>query len=189
VFSVDTEIVINSVTATGGIAGAGILIDGSAGGTTTITSFNGNTVVDAGAIGIDISDVTFDADTSNMVIDTVAGGDLNVGVLANRVNGDGVLLNNVLGDIAFEAVNIFNNAGTGLFLRDAAGGTFSLSNTGGTIDTTNGTAIDIDSVRTDLTFDTVSSTNARGQGESFILAGGMCCGQCANHKLADCEGV
>ncbi|MEM7357661.1 MAG: inverse autotransporter beta domain-containing protein [Pseudomonadota bacterium] len=176
VFAANTEIAINSTTATGGSAGAGILIDGSGGGTTTITSFNGNTVIDAGARGINFNGVTFDADTSTAGIQQVMGGNTTVGTIGNRVAGDGIRMNNVLGDIAFGTLNVFNDTGTGLFVRDAGtkgGGSFAISTTGGTIDTTNGTAMDIDPVMADFTFGSVSSTNANGQGSSNNQAGGV----------------
>ncbi len=155
--------------------GRGIAIDGSAAGTLTIASFSGNTVTDADTGGIDITDVTFDSDTGTAGNQQVAAGDTSVGLLGNRVEGDGIRLNNVLGNVAFGALDIFNNNGTGLFVRDAGGkaGTFSISTTSGTINTTNGTAIDIDPVLANLVFGAVSSTNANGQGSSAANAGGV----------------
>ena len=69
------------------------------------------------------------------------------------------------------------NNGTGIFVRDDAGkgGSFNFSNTSGTINTTNGAAMDIDPVAMNSTFDSVSSTGAAGQGsgDSFgkLVAG------------------
>ncbi|MBS0206166.1 MAG: right-handed parallel beta-helix repeat-containing protein [Planctomycetes bacterium] len=150
--------------------GAGITIDGSGGGTTTVTSFNGNTVSNAGAGGILFNTVTFDADTATGGIQQVAGGNTTIGSLVTTTNvtGDGLVLNNVLGDIAFGTLNIGNDNGTGLYIRDAGGkgGSFAFGNTGGTINTTNGPAMDIDPVTMNSTFASVSSTNANGQGIS-----------------------
>ncbi len=165
--TLDNNTVVNS-------AGAGIKVDGSGAGSVTINSFNGNTVTDATLQGIDITDATFDATTGGLITQ-VAGGNTSVGTIGNRIEGDGIRLNNVLGDIAFGTVDVFNNNGTGLFVRDNAGkaGSFAISTTGGTIDTTNGTALDIDPVMADLNFAAALSTNATGQGSSAATAGGL----------------
>jgi hypothetical protein len=154
--------------------GAGITIDGSGGGTTTVTSFNGNTVSNAGSGGVIFNTVTFDA-TPGGGIQQVTGGNLTIGSLVTTTNvtGDGLVLNNVLGDVAFGTLNIGNDNGTGLYIRDAAGkiGSFAFSNTGGTINTSNGPAMDIDPVTMNSTFASVSSTNANGQGISGLGSG------------------
>lgn len=172
----DINLTLNSITvANTGATGTGILVDGSGAGSVTLNAFTGNTVTDAAVNGINITDATFDADPVTAGIQQVTGGDISVGTLGNRVEGDGIRLNNVLGNIAFSNMTVFNNNGTGLFVRDAAGkgGTFTFSAAGGTIDTTNGSAIDIDPVLANLTFDTVLSTNANGQGSSAATAGGI----------------
>ena len=169
------NVAVDNVTVTNtGAAGTGINIDGSGAGSVTITSFNGNTITDAAAGGVNIDDATFDA-TPGGAINQVTGGNLHVGTIGNRVEGDGVRLNNVLGSVAFADVDIFNNNGTGLFVRDFAGktGTFTIATTSGTIDTTNGTAVDIDPVMSSFALDSVSSTNANGQGSSAATAGGL----------------
>ncbi len=154
--------------------GAGILLDGPTdmADAMVVTSFSGNTVVDAAVRGIDIDRVTFDAGGGT----DAPGGNTTIGSIGNRVEGDGFRMNNVLGGVAFGSLDIFNNNGTGWFVRDAGSkltGTFALSTTSGTIDTTNGTAMDIDPVLVDLTFDAVSSTNANGQGSSNVFGGGI----------------
>jgi hypothetical protein len=143
-------------------SGAGALINGSAGaGTLFITGFNGNTVTTAGTGGLLVETATFDA-TPGGAINQVSGGNTNIGdlVTTTNVTGDGLRLNNVLGNIAFGDLNIGNDNGTGLYIRDAGlkGGTFMFSNTGGTINTTNGTAMDVDPVQMDSTFASISST-------------------------------
>ena len=151
-------------------AGTGITISGSGGGTTTITAFDGNSTLSAGAGGVVFDTVTFDSNTGLAGIQQVSGGTLTVGdlVTTTNVTGDGLVLNNVLGDIAFTTLNIGNDNGTGLYIRDAAGkgGSFAFGNTGGTINTTNGSAMDIDPVTMNSTFAAVRSTNANGQGIS-----------------------
>jgi len=154
--------------------GAGILIDGPTNdpGALIVTSFSGNTVIDAATRGIDIDRASFDAGGGT----DAPGGNTSIGTIGNRVEGDGFRMNQVLGGVAFDTLDIFSNNGTGWFVRDAGSktaGTFALSTTGGTVDTTNGTALDIDPVMVDLNFTTVSSTNANGQGSSNALGGGI----------------
>lgn len=100
-------------------AGGGISVDGSAGGTTIVTSFVGNSVSQAGAGGVVFETVTFDADAVAAGLQWVSGGDLQVG--SNQsvgvVEGDGLRLNNVRGNISFENLTIDNSGGTGLYLR------------------------------------------------------------------------
>ena len=152
---------INNVTVANA-TGAGITVNG-AGSATTVTSLSGNTVSKASAGGILFDTVTFDADTATAGIQQVAGGNTAVGnsLATTDVKGDGLRLNNVLGSIGFGTLNIFNDTGTGLFIRTAGGkaGSFALSNTGGAINTTNGAAMDADPVALSSTF-TSASTNA-----------------------------
>ena len=172
----DAELHIVGNALIGGSNGSGIAIDGSGTGTVTITNFSGNQILTAGANGIDITDVTFDADTSTVGFQQVSGGNTNIGLgTSNRVTGDGVRLNNVLGNIGFNTLTVFNDNGTGLYVRDAGGktGTFSIATSGGTVDTTNGTAVDIDPVLANIVLGSVSSTNANGQGSSAANAGGV----------------
>src|SRR4029077_14761740 len=96
------------------------------------------------------------------------GGNTTIGnsVATADVKGDGLRLNNVLGNIGFGTLNIFNDTGTGLCTRTAGGKVcaFALSNTGGAVNTTNGAAMDIDPVALSSTFTSVSSTNAPASG-------------------------
>lgn len=153
--------------------GAGIKVDGSGAGSVTINSFNNNTVTDADVRGVDILDATFDAVTGG-AIQQVTGGNLSVGTIGDRVEGDGVRLDQVLGDISFGTVDIFNNNGTGLFIRDAAGkgGVFAFGNTGGTINTTTGAAVDIDPVTMSSTFANLTSTASAGRGVNLDTIAG-----------------
>ncbi len=150
--------------------GVGIGADGSAGaGELLITSLIGNTVNTAGNGGIVVDGAIFDADPDAAGIQQVAGGNTTIGNLANTasVSGRGLWLNDVLGDLAFGDLNIGNDAGTGLFIRDAdKGGVEELlfSNTGGSIVTTHGTAMDIDPVTMASVFTSVSSSDAPGHG-------------------------
>ncbi len=166
--AIDGNTIVNATT------GAGIFLDGPTNdsGALVVTSFNGNTVTDAAVRGIDIDRVTFDAGGGT----DAPGGNTSIGTIGNRVEGDGMRMNQVLGGVAFGTLDIFNNNGTGWFVRDAGSkgaGTFALSTTGGTADTTNGTALNIDPVMVDLTFASVTSTNANGQGSSNAAGGGI----------------
>ena len=148
--------------------GAGFKVNGAGGGTTIITSLNGNTITRAGAGGIVVDTVTFDSDTVTAGIQQVAGGSTTIGSLVTTTNvaGDGLRLNNVLGSIGFGTLNIGNDTGTGLFIRDGGGkgGTFAFGTAGGAVNTTNGAAMDIDPVAFNVTFTSVGSTNAAAYG-------------------------
>lgn len=139
---------------------AGIRVGNFGTGTVTVTDFSGLTVTQAGANGIQVDDVIFDADTGTAGIQQVAGGDTAIGSLGTRVTGDGLRLNNVLGSLGFGDLDIFNDNGTGLFVRDAGGkaGSFAFASTSGTVDTTNGAALDIDPVAMNTVFDSVTAS-------------------------------
>ncbi|PAU85045.1 hypothetical protein CK507_18710 [Pseudomonas sp. WN033] len=164
----DLRVVLDGNTVNTG-SGTGIAVNGVAGaGELFITSFNGNTVNTAGNGGMLINNAIFDADPDTLGYQQVAGGNTRIGNLldSTEISGHGLWLNDVLGDIAFGTLEISNDGGTGLFIRDADGkaGTFNFGNTGGSIVTTNGAAIDIDPVVMDSTFTSVSSSNASGAG-------------------------
>ena len=152
----------------------GIKVNGFLGGTITVESLAGNTVLSAGIAGppafagMAFDTVTFDGNPGMAGIQAVTGGNTTIGntAITTNVTGDGLRLDDVLGEIAFGTLNIGNDSGTGLFIRDAGGkgGTFAFSNTGGTINTTNGSAMDIDPVVMNSTFASVSSSSANSQG-------------------------
>jgi mucin-19 len=148
-------------------AGAGISVDGSAGGTTIVTSFAGNAVQQAGAGGVLFETVSFDADPDAGGFQPVAGGNLLIGNPAapGNIGGDGLRLNEVVGAIAFDTLQIANEGGTGLFVRDSCGkvacppaSTFSLSTAGGGVNTGSGTPIDLDPVIVDITLASVAGS-------------------------------
>ena len=150
-------------------SGFGLYVDGSVGaGILSVTNDSQN-ATNGGTGGQIFESVTFDSDTSTAGIQQVTGAATTI----TTTSGDGLRLNNVLGDLAFTTLNITNDNGTGLYIRDAAGkgGSFSFSNTSGTITTTNGAAMDIDPVTMNSTFSNVSSTNANGQGSSTATNG------------------
>ena len=167
--ALDHRVAISGTTLSN-ITDAGIDIDGSAGtGTLYITSLAGTTVTDAGGGGILVNTATFDADAnSGNGYQQVAGGNTTIGSLVTTtdITGDGLSLDQVLGSIGFGTLNIGNDSGTGIYIRDAAGkgGSFAFATTGGSVNTTNGTALDIDPVALNMTLSSVTSSNATGSG-------------------------
>ncbi len=128
---------------------------------------SGNTVTGGGSTGMRINRTTFNGGGNN----PAPGGDTTIGSMASRVNGTGLHMTNVLGGLAFGELSVYNDNGVGVFIRDA--GVSQISNTSGTLDTTNGTALDIRPDFADLTFSALSSTNANGQGPSNAFGGGF----------------
>lgn len=172
--------VSGTTTAEGGSAGATIAITGDSisatQNSTVITGFSGVTVIGNGtAGGVLFDNVTFDSDVTSIGTtaassDQVAFGALQIGQSAGaRVSGNGLTFNNAIGDVDIATLNIFNDGGTGLSVDTKGVGTdFQLTGGGsGTIDTTNGAALFLDPLSTDLTFGTVSSTNSGTTGVTF----------------------
>ena len=149
-----------------GAGGAGIAIGDTGGGTTTVTGFFNVAVASAGGGGVLFDGVAFDADPARLGFQRVQAGTLTIGdpAIPGDVNGDGLRLNQVSGDLAFNSLTIGTSAGTGLYIRDNQVSTFALGNTGGAIVTAGGAAIDIDPVALAARFDVVSSTGANDQG-------------------------
>ena len=146
-------------------AGAGADVNGSLGGLITVTSMADNTVIAGGAGGMLFNTVTFDADPDTVGIQQVSGGNTAIGSAGARVQGDGLRLIDVTGDLAFDDLDVFNNNGTGVLVDTKNGGTtFNLVTADGTIDTTNGTAMSLDPLTVNMTLNRVASTGASGQG-------------------------
>ncbi|MCV3238434.1 hypothetical protein [Mesorhizobium sp. ZC-5] len=136
---------------------------------TYVTSLDANTVTANGiGGGMVFNQVTFDADGNPGTADIVsAGGTTNIGqgTLANqRVQGAGLSFINVSGNLSYDSLNIFNNAGTGLEVdTKTLGTTFTLAvNSGGAgdanIDTTGGMALLLDPLTVDMEFDSITAT-------------------------------
>ncbi len=165
----DISVALDNLTLSN-IGTTGILLDGSAAGSGTlyVTSFDSNTVTDAGWKGVEINAATFDADPLTAGIQSVVGGTTTIGDSGDttQINLAGMVLYNVAGSIGFDELNIYNDGGTGLYIRDAGGktGDFAFSTADGEVITTNGTAIDIDPVALDMTLSNVSSSDAGSAG-------------------------
>jgi Putative Ig domain. len=146
----------------------GILIDGSAAGTTTITSFlsnsiNGNT----GGTGISVNTATFDATPGNP-FNAVSGGSTVIGASLNGVGASGLLLTTVKGDLSFTDLDIFTAAGTGLSASSAAafdsvnglGFRIVVPAAAANIDAAGGPAVSLNTVTGTLPFVTVKSATS-----------------------------
>ena len=151
-----------TLSATGGTV---LDIDGSGAGTVQIAGLSGIFIAGGNGEtgGFAARNVTFDSSTA-AGIQAVNAGTMQVGTTAARVNGAGVTLTEVDGALSFASLNIANNGGTGLTVNNTKTGTFTLTNTAGVVDTTAGTALNLDPLLINLNFATVSSTGAAGAG-------------------------
>jgi hypothetical protein len=147
-------------------------------GTMTITSFANNAVTGAGT-GIVVDGAIFDATPGNP-IDTVSGGTTAIGSSGSPMGAAGMSLTNVIGDLAFTDLDIYNSAGAGLrvtstgALNAAAGTGFKIiDGLGvGTIDSNGGPAIDISGASISLPLSFLRSTNSTTTGVSLVNAFG-----------------
>ncbi|NYT40306.1 S-layer family protein [Sphingomonas sp. R-74633] len=140
-------------------------IDGSGAGTVTVAGLSGINIAGGNGEtgGFAARFVTFDSSTT-AGIQAVNAGTMQVGTTAARLNGAGVSLTEVDGALSFATLNIANNGGTGLTVNNTKSGTFTLTNTTGTVDTTAGTALNLDPLLIDLNFTAVRSIGAAGAG-------------------------
>ena len=136
-------------------------------GTMTITEFStnaisGNTV----GTGIIVNGAIFDATPGNP-ISVVSGGTTTIGASGNGTGTSGMILQNVLGNLAFTDLDIYNDAGTGLgvssngALNAGAGTGFGISvgNGVGTVNSTGGPAVTVNNASINLPLLDVRSTN------------------------------
>ncbi|WP_225248149.1 hypothetical protein [Mesorhizobium sp. J8] len=131
-----------------------------------VRSFSGNTVTGGTGGGIAFSNVTFD---SNGAGGTVNAGTLTVGTTGARVQGDGLNLTNTSGTLDLGTFTVANNAGTGVLVDTKGASTiFTLNSSGGSVDTTNGAAFNLDPLTVNMT---VASVNATGGTNGIIFDG------------------
>jgi hypothetical protein len=158
---------------TGITSGAnGIFIDGSGGGTTTITSFQGNSIhQNTLGTGITITSAIFDA-VPGGAFQAVSGGTTLVGIVGNGVGNSGIVLTNVAGDLAFSGLQVIADGGAGLrvtgtgVFTGSAGLQITLSNGGlsRTVVATGGPAVDVSNATVTLPFQQINSTNSASTG-------------------------
>ncbi len=164
----------------GGIisAATGILVDGSGGGTTTITSFANNVIhQNTLGTGIAITSATFDS-VPGGTFQTVSGGTTVIGTSGNGVGGAGMVLAGVSGDLSFTDLDIFADGGAGL----SAAGTGAFTGNAGfqiavgagvsTIAAVGGPAVNVASVTINLPIQQLTSTNSASTGVSLDTVAG-----------------
>ncbi|UIJ71469.1 right-handed parallel beta-helix repeat-containing protein [Aurantimonas sp. HBX-1] len=125
-----------------------------------LRSFGSNTVTGNGTGGgILFNNVRFDADGAGAAVNATALTVGAPGAPGTRVQGDGVTFLNPIGTFDAGTLNIANNGGTGLVVdTKGAGTTFTLNSTGGAVDTTNGTAMNLDPLTVGMTLGSVTAT-------------------------------
>ncbi|HEV7670787.1 MAG TPA: Ig-like domain-containing protein [Thermoanaerobaculia bacterium] len=162
-------------------AGNGIVIDGSAAGTTTITGF-ANNVVDGSTVGtgISITSAIFDG-AAGAPFTAVNGGTAVIGASGNGVGLGGMILASVLGDLSFTDLDIYNEGGTGLgvtstgAINAGAGTGFRIGVTANvaTIDSNGGPAVAVNNASFNLpALNFLRSTNSPSNGLSLVNAFG-----------------
>jgi VCBS repeat-containing protein len=115
--STTSTVALSHVTVTS--TGTGVDINQTT-GLLTITSFSDLTIHgDSGGTGIAVTNAEFDA-TPGTPYNPVDANAVAVGASGNPVNGPGVVLTNVTGDLAFDDLDIFAGNGTGFFLTGTA---------------------------------------------------------------------
>ncbi|MEO6196034.1 MAG: cadherin domain-containing protein [Thermoanaerobaculia bacterium] len=157
----------------------GIVIDGSGGGTTTITGFanngvSGNTV----GTGISIASAGFDLVPGTGTYDQVLGGLTVIGTSASGVGGSGMVLSNVSGNLAFANLDIFADGGAGL--RVTGTGAFigsagmQIAVVGGVavFEANGGPAVDVTNATINLQPASVKSTNSPTMGLALNTVNG-----------------
>ncbi|HTG35326.1 MAG TPA: cadherin domain-containing protein [Thermoanaerobaculia bacterium] len=157
---------------------SGIVIDGSGGGTTTITGFanngvSGNTV----STGIAITGARFDG-TPGGTYDFVSGGATVVGASGNGVGGSGMVLTNVSGDLGFTDLDIFANGGAGLRVTGtgaftgSAGMQIAVGSGVAIFEANGGPAVDVTNATINLQPTSIKSTNSPTTGLALNNVGG-----------------
>ena len=159
-------------------SGTGIVIDGSAAGTTTVTSFSSNTVDGSTAgTGISVTSATFDG-TPGGTFQTVSGGTTVIGASGNGVGGSGMVLTNVQGDLSFTDLDIFADGGAGLRASSttpyigSAGLQLTVAAGVSTIAAVGGPAVDLSTVKAGLPFQQITSTNSATTGVALNSVSG-----------------
>ncbi len=146
-------------------------------GTLSITNFANNSVDgNTGGSGLVVTgpNVVFDA-TPGGNFDTVSGGALAVGISGNGVGASGLRLNNVTGDLSFDSVNVFADAGTGIEVSST--GAFALNaglrlrnlapNTG-TVQAVGGPAVSLNNLTADLRLGTLTNSGSPTTGVNLV---------------------
>jgi hypothetical protein len=92
------------------LTGTGITLDGSNADKLYITALDGWAIDGDSQVGVDVVDATFDANPSTAALDLVSFGVVNAGSPTNPVTGNGLVMTNVHGDLAFTNLESFAGA-------------------------------------------------------------------------------
>ncbi|MCA0055374.1 hypothetical protein [Mesorhizobium sp. B261B1A] len=132
-----------------------------------IRSFAGNTVLGGTGGGIAFDNVTFDSTGAG---GTVSVGTLDVGTSGARVQGNGLAFTSTSGTLDLGTFTTFNDGGTGVLVdtKGPPATTFALNSSGGTVDTINGLAFNLDPLTVSMI---VNSVNASGGASGIIFDG------------------
>ena len=144
----------------GNQAGALLNLNGT-GGTLTVTGMSNLSINTAGGetAGLVFNTVTFDSDLATGGIQAVNAGALTIGTTGARAQGDGLSLTNVSGALTFTDLDIANTGGTGLLVANSKANSFLLTTLDGSVDTTSGTAVNLDPLTVSMTLSSVTATN------------------------------
>ncbi|MBZ9999177.1 MULTISPECIES: S-layer family protein [unclassified Mesorhizobium] len=132
-----------------------------------IRSFAVNTVLGGTGGGIAFDNVTFDSTGAG---GTVSAGTLDVGTSGARVQGNGLAFTSTSGTLDLGTFTTFNDGGTGVLVdtKGPPATTFALNSSGGTVDTINGVAFNLDPLTVSMI---VNSVNASGGASGIIFDG------------------
>jgi hypothetical protein len=170
-------VAIQNNTVTGNVRGISVQ---KTAGTLYVTAFNDNVITSATpGTGFDVNGAIFDA-TPGGAINTVSGGATAVGASGSPVGASGMLLANVVGDLSFTSLGVYNNAGTGLLVSStgalnagAATGFRLAVNAGfGNLDSNGGPAVNVSGASVNLPLNFLRSTNSTTTGVSLVNAFG-----------------
>jgi hypothetical protein len=145
---------------------AGVFLDGSGGGTLTVTGFANNSVhQNTAGSGVQVVSAIFDSNTGTAGFQQVSGGTTVIGTSGNGVGAAGMSLTNVQGNLFYTDLDIFADNGLGLRVSGTGGGmTFGTSAGVAMVEATNGPAVDVTSVALTLPLSSLKSTNSTTTG-------------------------
>ena len=149
-------------------AGAGANLDGTAGtGKLNVVNLTNGTITKAATGGFLANKVTFDSNLATVGIQQVTTTSLTIGSSTDttQVKGDGFRLIDPTGNLLVSNLNVFNDTGTGVLVDTTGGGTaFVLSTSAGQISTTNGPAINLNTLTASMALGSIRSTNSLTNG-------------------------
>ncbi|MEM1160083.1 MAG: hypothetical protein AAGJ28_04055 [Pseudomonadota bacterium] len=164
---------LDTVTATG-IAGTGA-VDAAiriAGAGLTVTELNDITILGGGHGLLVETGVTFDADPNLAGFQPVQTGTFTYGTSTNRLTGGAIEMDGVTGALNFNDISVFNQNVDAFDIVNPTAGSFLLGFTGGTIDTLNRRALNLQQIITSGTLNTVRAAGSSSQPiEGAIFAG------------------